>query len=74
MKVLVIVLSLVIVLLAVNGLIVIHKYFELKKNYNKTREWGVAMRDKAAEYLDLYNNLQRVSNMQNETPQPDKNE
>ncbi len=74
MKVLVIVLSLVIVLLAVNGLIVIHKYFELKKNYNKTREWGFAMRDKAAEYLDLYNNLQRVSNMQNETPQPDKNE
>ncbi len=57
MKVLVIVLSLVIVLLAVNGLIVIHKYFELKKNYNKTREWGFAMRDKAAEYLDLYNNL-----------------
>ena len=74
MKVFVIVLSLVIVLLAVIGLIVIHKYLELKKDYNKTREWGFAMRDKAAEYLDLYNNLQRVSNMQNETPQPDKNE
>lgn len=41
MKVFVIVLSLVIVLLAVIGLIVIHKYLELKKDYNKTREWGL---------------------------------
>lgn len=74
MKVIIIVLSLVIALLAVIGLIVIHKYFELKKNYNKTREWGFAMRDKAAEYCDLYNNLQSIINMQSEIPQPDKNE
>lgn len=74
MKVVITVLSLVIVLLLAVGLVIVHKYFELKKNYNKTREWGFAMRDKAAEYCDLYNNLQSIINMQSESPQPDKSE
>lgn len=69
MKIAIIVLSILFVVLAAIASVVLCKYFELHKNYIKTRDWGYAMRDKAAEYCDLYNNLRDVKS---NAAQPEK--